>query len=288
MSTRTIKKIVSAKKVNLGGLQVDQALPVRGIDHIDPFLLIHHASFHAPPNVNYKTAGVGPHPHRGFSPVTFIYKGSVHHRDSLGNSEVVNDGGTQWMHAGNGIVHSERPGKDFAKVGGDNEFVQFWVNSPAVNKKDQAYYKPISDENTPKIKSEKVEIAVVAGEYEKVKGPTSTFTPQTLLRVEAKQNASFELNIPIYYNCLFYLLDGELFIAGKKAKQRQLIWFENDADKIAVIANQNTRFVVLSGKPIEEPVASYGPFVMNTNREIKQAMFDYQAGVMGTLNEQFD
>ena len=152
MSIRSIKKIITAHRVNMGGHLLDQPLPVPGIESIDPFLLIHHWDEPVSPGGQQSDMGVGPHPHRGFSPVTFVFKGTLRHQDSQGNSAVISDGGTQWMHAGRGIIHSERPGIDLVKNGGDQEFIQFWVNTPSKYKMETPYYLPITDEGTPKIK----------------------------------------------------------------------------------------------------------------------------------------
>ena len=288
MNNRTIKKILPAPLVNMGGIHLQQPLPMRGIDQIDPFLLIHHGGMPIKIGAKQSEAGVGPHPHRGFSPVTFIFKGSIHHRDSIGNDAIVSDGGTQWMHAGKGVIHSERPGKEMLEKGGESEFIQFWVNTPAKFKMEEPYYLPISDENTPKIKKDKATIGVVAGAYEGTKGPAKTYSPQTLLRVETEKDACFTLTIPQHFNTLIYVLDGEMMIDNKKAKDKYLVWFNNDSDQIEINANKNTRFIVLSGEPIGENVASYGPFVMNTQTEIRQALFDYQNGEMGELVEVFN
>ena len=131
MPTRTINQIIPAQRINMGGHLLDQPLPTRQVDQIDPFLLIHHWDKPIAKGYRQKDLGVGPHPHRGFSPVTFIFKGSVRHQDSIGNNVVVSAGGTQMDACGKGIVHSERPGLELVENGGDQEFIQFWVNSPS-------------------------------------------------------------------------------------------------------------------------------------------------------------
>lgn len=282
---KPIKKIVRAQPVLLGKEKIDQALPVYDIEQIDPFLLIHHAKIRVLKGIRQQDAGVGPHPHRGFSPVTFVYEGSVLHRDSLGNEAEVFAGGTQWMHAGSGIIHSERPGKELASNGGEHEIVQFWVNTPAGQKMDKPYYKPISYEETPKIKKDEVIISVVAGEFEGIKGIVPTFTSQKLLRIESKTGADFNLDIPETFNCLIYLLDGELVVNGKTVVGKELVWFENEGTAININANQDTRAILLSGEPIGESVASYGQFVMNSRTEIQQAIRDHEEGKMGELIE---
>ncbi|MEM9077976.1 MAG: pirin-like C-terminal cupin domain-containing protein [Bacteroidota bacterium] len=284
---KTIKNIVNTEKKFLGSVEIDQALPTRIIDAVDPFLLIHHIRVKVPEHTNHKKEGVGPHPHRGFSPVTFIYEGSIHHRDSLGNSSIVSEGGTQWIHSGNGIIHSERPGEEFAKKGGIQEIIQFWVNSPAKFKKDKPFYFPLSEILTPKIEVNRATISVVTGEYMKVTGPIKTLTPQTILRITALKGATLSLKIPASYNCLIYLLDGGLMIGNVEVLPKQMVVFEKDGTTMNVKAMKSTRFILLSGLPIKEPVISYGPYVMNSEDEIEQTILEHQMGKLGILNETF-
>ena len=288
MKVRSVKTIVRAQLVNMGGHLLDQPLPIQGIDSIDPFLLIHHWDEPLTPGGKQSELGVGPHPHRGFAPVTFIFKGSVRHQDSLGNTAVISAGGTQWMHAGNGIIHSERPGIKLVKQGGEQEFIQFWVNTPAKYKMEAPYYLPISADDTPKIKKENAEISIVAGTFESKIGPAKTYSPQTLLRIEAKLGAKLQLPIPNTYNTILYVLNGNLVIDGQKVKAKDMVWFENNGDYIEIESTATTRFIVLSGEPIGEPVASYGPFVMNSQEELQQAVNDFHNGDMGTLKETFE
>lgn len=288
MTHRSIHKIIPAQLINMGGHLLDQPLPFQGVEQIDPFLLIHHWNHPIEGGLRPQEAGVGPHPHRGFSPVTFIFKGNIQHRDSLGNNTIVEEGGTQWMHAGKGITHSERPSKTLAEKGGEHEFIQFWVNTPAQFKMEPAYYLPISKEGTPTIKKDKAEIAVVTGEFESVKGPAKTYSPQTHLRINAEAEAKLSLNLPINFNTILYLLNGELIIDEKTVKDKDLVWFANDATNIEISTTKESRFIILSGEPINEEVVSYGPFVMNSQVEIMQAMRDSQMGKMGILIEEFN
>ena len=288
MSTRTVKQIIPAQRINMGGHLLDQPLPSQYIDQIDPFLLIHHWDKPIKAGGNQKELGVGPHPHRGFSPVTFIFKGSVRHQDSIGNNMVVSDGGTQWMHAGNGIIHSERPGIDLVLNGGEQEFIQFWVNTPAKYKMEAPYYLPLSAEQTPKIKLENTCIGVVAGSFMGVLGPAKTYSPQTLLRIDATSACSIELPLPKHYNTLLYLLKGSLSVDDEKVPPKTMIWYKNDGDLLNINISEASQFIILSGEPIGEPVVSYGPFVMNDNEELQQAVSDFQDGKMGELVETFE
>jgi redox-sensitive bicupin YhaK (pirin superfamily) len=149
MKTRTIETIAYGQQMDMGGFPIRQALPSSKADMLDPFLLLHHANIKVAENVDVKNAGVGPHPHRGFSPVTFIFKGGVHHRDSRGNSHIVYEGGTQWMNAGMGVIHSERPPVDIHELGGVQELIQLWINTPAANKMEVPAYIPVTKEDTP-------------------------------------------------------------------------------------------------------------------------------------------
>ena len=287
---RKVKQIIPSSKVNMGGIILDQPLPTATIDKIDPFLLIHHWYNALPGDQKQNEAGVGPHPHRGFSPVTFIFKGGVHHRDSRGNDSIIYEGGTQWMNAGMGIVHSERPYKKLAEEGGEFEIIQFWVNTPAKYKMEQPSYQPLSKEETPVYYTEdgKAKIFVVAGNYKNIEGKISAKSSLTTLRMEMEENSSVNFTIPADYNTLIYLLDGELTINdSEQAKAKDLIWFDNDGEvKIKISANKNSRAILLAGEPLNEEVASYGPFVMNTQTEIMEAMRDAQMGKMGVLIEE--
>jgi redox-sensitive bicupin YhaK (pirin superfamily) len=287
---RSINKIYNAQQVNMGGILLDQALPLRGLDMVDPVLLIHHWKDTLKGNQLQKNVGVGPHPHRGFSPVTFIFKGGVHHRDSMGKDEIVYSGGTQWMNSGSGLVHSERPPQELAEKGGEFEIIQFWINSPAKEKMKDPSYQPLSAEKTPMVKSTdgKIEVGVVNGTFKNVKGPIDASSPLTILRMEGKAGGKMTLPISKTYNCLFYLLDGTAKINGSQLTNKQMAVFNNDDENIDVEFSANSRAIVLAGQPINEKVATYGPFVMNTQTEIMTAMHDYQNGKMGVLHEKFD
>ncbi|MCF8276243.1 MAG: pirin family protein [Flavobacteriales bacterium] len=288
---RSIHKIIPAQKVNMGGIILDQSLPVHGVEQIDPFLLIHHWANKLPGGEREKDLGVGPHPHRGFSPVTLIFKGAVHHRDSLGTKSVIKAGGAQWMNSGKGIVHSERPPKELAEAGGDFELIQFWANTPADRKMEPAKYQPLTAEKTPWITSEdgKVKAGVVAGETLGKTGPIELMTPMLVMRFEIGKDGKMEVPIPKDFNAIFYLLDGKLEVNGERhAGAKDLVWFKNDGESISFEGLEETRAILLAGEPINEPLATYGPFVMNNQTQIMEALRDYQMGKMGVLIEEFD
>ncbi len=286
---RTIKSIIYAQMMDMGGFPVRQAFPSHKADQVDPFLLLHHANIKVPAHVPVLQAGVGPHPHRGFSPVTFIFKGGVHHRDSRGNNSVIYEGGTQWMNAGRGIIHSERPPVDIHDKGGVQELIQLWVNSPAKNKLDQPAYIPVTKEETPFIQTEDglVRINIVTGELNNVKGAIGTLSPVNTFTVEMKKGGKYSFEIPATHNAFAYLLDGKLNINGNdEVLANYVAIFNEDGSSIELEALEDTRLLIGTGKPLNEPVASHGPFVMNNQTELLEAFRDYQMGKMGVLIEE--
>jgi redox-sensitive bicupin YhaK (pirin superfamily) len=286
----SINTIIPAEKVDMGGVLLDQPLPHSSLDQIDPFLLLHHWIRSYPGGSTQQNEGVGPHPHRGFSPITLIFKGGVHHRDSRGNESIISAGGTQWMDSGMGIIHSERPTRELVEEGGEFEIIQFWLNSPSNRKMEQPHYQPLSSENTPwvHLDDEKVKVGVVSGEFNETKGVISPKTPVLILRMEVKMGGKFDLPIQNRYNSFLYVLDGVILINGKEtAATKDLVYLNKDGDNITIEAKSDTRFIFLSGEPINEKVVSHGPFVMNSETEIMEAIRDYQMGKMGILIENF-
>lgn len=288
MKHRSLQRIYPADKVNMGGHLIDQPLPNRTIENVDPFLLIHHWHNHLPGGQRPQEAGVGPHPHRGFSPVTFVFKGAVEHRDSLGEHATVHAGGTQWMFAGRGVTHSERFPKDMVAEGGELEFIQFWVNAPAKHKMAAPYYQPIQLEDTPLVVEDKSKIWIVSGEYKGTKGPAPTYSPQLLLRGELQKDGAVQIPVPATYNVLVYVLEGSIKTTGGQLLTKDMGIYQLDGDTIDLTATADTRYIVLSGEPINEPVAQYGPFVMSNQTELMEAVRDAQQGKMGILIEEFD
>lgn len=289
MKVRTVSKLLFAHMVDMGGIPVRQPLPTQQVHQVDPFLLLHHADLRAPRHIEPRHAGIGPHPHRGFSPVTFIFKGGVHHRDSRGNDSVIYEGGAQWMNAGRGIIHSERPPVDIHQRGGRQELIQLWINAPAQHKMDPPMYFPVPAESVPEILSadQKVKVRVFAGELLGKKGPAPSQTEVIASTLTIQPEGRLEIPLPPNHNVLLYLLDGELNIVDYgKTEGLHLLVFNPDGEGIALEGIQPTRALLLSGKPLNEEVVSYGPFVMNTQTQILEAMRDYQMGKMGVLIEE--
>ncbi|HCW07312.1 MAG TPA: pirin family protein [Cytophagales bacterium] len=289
MKTRTVSRLLYAHEADMGGMPIRQPLPTQAVEQIDPFLLLHHANIKAPSHIKPDHAGVGPHPHRGFSPVTFIFQGGVHHRDSRGHNSTVYAGGAQWMNAGMGIIHSERPSDNIHDIGGRQEIIQLWINTPSKNKMDQPSYFPIQAEYVPSTASEdgNVKVNVFAGEILGVKGTVPSQAVVNAATLYFKKNGKIEIPIPANHNALIYLLDGKLTIDGfGLVDELHLVHFKNDGEGISMQALEDTRVLLLSGEPLNEKVVSYGPFVMNTQTQIMEAMRDHQMGKMGILIEE--
>lgn len=288
MKNRSVKNLLYAETIDMGGLPVRQPFPTQHVPHIDPFLLLHHADIKVPTHVKPGHAGVGPHPHRGFSPVTFIFEGGVHHRDSRGNNSVVFAGGAQWMNAGMGVMHSERPPADIHQHGGHQEFIQLWINTPARHKMDQPEYFPLQKDDIPAYEAEdgKTVVNVVAGELMGVKGPVSAKTPVNAATIILKKEGSVSMPVPRAHNALVYVLSGRIHIDGYGLTEaRHAVIFGNDGDGVSCSALEDARLLFLSGEPLNEKVVSHGPFVMTNETEILEAMRDYQKGKMGILIE---
>jgi redox-sensitive bicupin YhaK (pirin superfamily) len=289
MKNRKIKYILYGQPFDMGGMPIRQPFPTAEVERIDPFLLLHHAEVKVPKHIPTEKAGVGPHPHRGFSPVTFIFKGGVHHRDSRGNNNVVYAGGVQWMNAGMGIIHSERPPQDIFEKGGVQEIIQLWINTPSEHKMDQPAYFPLSANDIPSYTSADglITINIAAGELEHIKGNISPLSSINTFTATFKKDARYFFNVPSLHNAFIYLLDGKLKInTTAEIQGKYAVVFENDGEGFEVEALEDTRFFIGSGEPLNEPVASHGPFVMNNQTEILQAFRDYQLGKMGVLIEE--
>ena len=289
MKYRSVSRLLYAHQVDMGGMPIRQPLPTRQVDQLDPFLLLHHANTKVPKHVDTKHAGVGPHPHRGFSPVTFIFQGGVHHRDSRGNNSVVYAGGAQWMNAGMGMMHSERPPHNIHELGGRQEIIQLWINTPAKHKMDQPAYFPLAAEAVPTFKSNdaKATAKVFSGNLLGLKGPIPSQVDVNAATLEVEVGGKIEIAIPEEHNLMLYLLDGKLRMEGfGMVEALHLIHFKQDGEGILIEGLEKTKALLLSGKPINEPVVSHGPFVMNTQTQIMEAMRDYQMGKMGILIEE--
>ncbi|GAB3253058.1 pirin family protein [Larkinella harenae] len=279
---RTIQQLIPAPLVSMGESRVRQPLPSSQLPYHDPFVLLHHGHSFLKENEEPRHAGVGPHPHRGFSPVTFVFKGGVRHRDSRGNDRSVYEGGTQWMNAGLGIMHSERPLTD------ELEIIQMWVNTPTAHKRDQPSYYPLLNEETPSFVSDNglVTVHVVSGNLLGLKGPIPTFTPINAATLVFKTGGKIYLPLPSSHNAFLYLLDGKLRVGEQTdVKARYMVVPDNDGEGITIEALEDTRLLLMSGEPIGEKILAQGPFVLNNEIEVMEAYRDFRMGKMGVLIE---
>jgi redox-sensitive bicupin YhaK (pirin superfamily) len=269
------------------GFPVRNLFPSNDLDReVSPFLMLDYAGpeYFAPTD---HPRGVGEHPHRGFETVTIVYEGMVAHRDSAGNSGVIGPGDVQWMTAASGIVHEELHEKEFAKKGGTLHAIQLWVNLPRASKMSSPGYQTLLDRDIPvvELEGEQGRVRVIAGTFGGVRGPAKTFTPVHLYDVQLKAGARREFHLPDGYNTAVFLLQGAVTANGsQELREAGLAVYGGQGTSITVEAVENSRLLVMSGEPIHEPIARYGPFVMNTREELVQAVEDYQAGRMGHLS----
>ncbi len=288
VALKKVKYVLPAEKIDMDGFPVKQALPTHKIQQVDPFLLLHHATEKFNKNKSAKHQGVGPHPHRGFSPVTFIIEGEVRHRDSWGHDQVAKAGEVQWMHAGAGIVHSERPTEKMVKASERQEIVQLWINSPSSAKMQPPEYTYLSLESMPILISEdnKIKTNLIVGNYKEQKAKVNPKSELLILWGKGYEGGFDNFSIPKGFNCMLYLIKGSLNVKGfGLIDAEQLLVFGISGDSIEITLNQDSQFLILSGKPLDEKVTQHGPYVMNTQTEVLEAMRDYQMGKMGILIE---
>jgi hypothetical protein len=254
---------------------------------MDPFFLLDYGSKWLVPPAN-APRGVGVHPHRGFETVTIAYHGKVAHHDSAGNSGIIGEGDVQWMTAGAGVLHKEYHEEEFSKNGGLFQMVQLWVNLPSKYKMAPAKYQPIgnNDMTTILLNDGKSSVEIIAGEYNGLKGPAKTFSPLNLFNAKLKKGDKANFSFKKEHNTGMLVIEGEIEINGlKTAPEDHFIFFGHNGEDIEIKGNEESVVLVMSGEPINEPIASYGPFVMNTEAEIKQAFEDFKSGKFGYLED---
>ena len=290
MKTRKLERVLTPPRPHMvgDGFRVHQYIPSAlgaGFERMDPFIMMdYNSKFYFPPTD--KPRGVDVHPHRGFETVTIAYKGSVAHHDSAGNSGVIGEGDVQWMTAASGILHKEYHEENFSKAGGDFQMVQLWVNLPAKDKMSAPKYQGITNGQMKKVAlpDDAGTVEVIAGEYQGEKGPAFTFTPVHMLNAKLNKGGKATFSFPQNFNTAILVVEGNIKVNNQEEIHTDgLGLFENNGDTFTIKAFDNATVLVLSGEPINEPIAAQGPFVMNTRSEIVQAISDFNMGKFGYL-----
>lgn len=282
MKNRAILQIIQAHDSAVGDMVVKQPFPSEQLNYPDPFVLLHHGKNIIPEDFHKRYAGVDPHPHRGFSPVTFVFEGAIHHQDSRGNDDTIYQGGVQWMHAGMGIVHSERPVQS-----GLQEIIQLWVNSPESHKKDQPSYQSVANEAMPKYQSEDglITISVVSGTQFGLTGKIRPITPVASAMILGKSGGTVSFPITPGHQALLYVLSGKVKIGNHEIAAENMALFADEGDNFELEMLADTKAIFISGQPIGEKIIAQGPFVVNHEVQIMEAYRDYRMGKMGILIE---
>jgi redox-sensitive bicupin YhaK (pirin superfamily) len=284
-----MKKILSVLETSTQHW-VGDGFPVRTLfsydglgEKISPFLLFDYAG-PARFEPSAQPRGVGQHPHRGFETVTIVYEGEVAHRDSTGKGGIIGPGDVQWMTAASGILHEEFHSPAFAESGGNFRVVQLWVNLPAKDKMTAPGYQAILDAEIPSVALPGARVRVIAGSFQGTRGPARSFTPINLWDVRMDKGASLQLDLPEGHNAAVAVLSGEVTVNGEKsARDAQIVLLDPAGTQAQLKADDDATLLVMTGEPIREPIAGYGPFVMNTEAEIRQAITDFNSGRFGQI-----
>lgn len=254
---------------------------------LDPFLLLdYHPEYDYSPTSRRR--GVGVHPHRGFETVTFAFQGSVAHHDSSGGGGIIGPGDVQWMTAASGILHKEYHEESYSRRGGPFQMVQLWVNLPREHKLDPPRYQPILADAMGRVTLPENAglVRVVAGQYRGVRGPAKTFSPINIYDARLSSGGHVEFSFPAQQTTAVLVMNGEVTINGTaRATSNDFVLFRTKGERIAIEATSAAQLLVLNGEPLREPVVQYGPFVMNTEREIQQAFADFEQGKFGHLED---
>ncbi|MFT3700968.1 MAG: pirin family protein [Agriterribacter sp.] len=268
------------------GFRVFNYIPGAGIgqQRISPFLMLDFNAaydFGASDHIR----GVDVHPHKGFETVTIAYKGSVAHNDSAGNSGVIHPGDVQWMTAGSGILHKEYHEENFARAGGLFEMVQLWVNLPKKDKLTNPHYQALTKDQISKVSlaNDAGVVNVIAGNFNGVKGAASTYSPVNVFDVKLKKDGVLDTTLPSGYNTALLVINGSVTVNEENANEHSFVLFKNEGEDIHIQAKEDNVILILSGEPLNEPIASYGPFVMNTQQEIYESIQEFQEGKFGVL-----
>jgi redox-sensitive bicupin YhaK (pirin superfamily) len=255
-------------------------------ERVSPFVLMDYGPPHEFAPLERGKRGVGWHPHRGFETVTLAWEGAVAHRDNAGHSGVIQPGDAQWMTAGAGIFHEEYHSEEVTRRGGRLHMMQLWVNLPREHKQALPAYQPLRAPQFPNIALPGGgNVRVIAGDFEGAHGPARTFTPITMLDITLRRGETVPVDLPESYNAIAVVAEGRVTSDESSAGAGELLLFANDGDRLTLTAEEDAHVVLLSGKPIDEPIVQYGPFVMNSVEEIRQAVYDLEAGKFGPVPE---
>jgi len=286
---KKVQHLIPAEDVDMGGIAVKQALPTQQVSNVGPFILLHHGIFNFRSDAPAIHQGIGPHPHRGFSPVTLVVDGEIHHRDSFGNSQIAHKGEVQWMHAGAGITHSERPSEALVQAGGTQEVIQLWINSPAAYKMQPPSYSYLSNSRIRTYLSEDGAITnkVIAGRHNGTIGNITPLSDLLVLWASSTKEGSQTHTIADGHETMIYVIKGSIRLAGYGlVSSQELAVFSHAGTTVELTSYNGAQYLLLTGKPIDEKMLQHGPFVMNSETEILEAMRDYQMGKMGVLIEE--
>lgn len=292
MKTRTVELVASPKEPHFvgDGFRVHNFIPSGyrlDMQRVNPFILLDYNSPYKFP-ASSQPKGVGVHPHRGFETVTIAYKGKVEHHDSSGGGGVIGEGDVQWMTAASGVLHKEYHEREWSKTGGEFQMVQLWVNLPAKDKMSSPKYQAIKNKDIPRqvLENNAGEIEVIAGSYKDVQGVASTFTPLHMMNAKLNKGGKIDFDFPAHYNTVLLVLEGSIVINGsEKTPTNHLALMANDGENFTIDASEDSVVLVLSGAPIDEPIAAHGPFVMNTKEELMEAFNDFNNGKFGYLED---
>ncbi|WP_180023433.1 pirin family protein [Acinetobacter sp. YH1901134] len=277
-----IKRVYHSDRITWvgDGFPTNSMLPMQEMgNQTSPFLVMGYTGqYHFFPSHHQR--GVGSHPHRGFETVTIVYEGELEHFDSKGNHGSIAKDEVQWMTAGRGIMHEEHHSKNFAKTGGNLDMVQLWVNLPRHAKMSEPRYQELTTANIAEVKLAQNAgvVRVIAGQFEDTLGAAETFSPMNVLDVRLNANAEQEFSFNPQWNNMIFVLSGAIEIEGQRFDAKQTLYVSDQVSSLKLKSFEATKLLILSGEALNEPIAAHGPFVMNTEDEIRQAFYDFQHG----------
>lgn len=292
MEKRTVELVMSPPEVHFvgDGFRVHNFIPSAyrlDMQRMNPIIMMdYNSKYYFSPSETPR--GVGVHPHRGFETVTIAYKGKVEHHDSAGGGGVIGEGDVQWMTAASGVLHKEYHEKEWSRQGGEFQMVQLWINLPAKDKMSSPKYQAVENSKMNRyfLDNNSGEIEVIAGKYQDIQGVATTFTPLNMMNAKLKKGSIAHFNFPKNYNTALLVIEGSIIVNNQEeAPTNNFVLMANDGEDFSIQATEDAVVLVLSGEPINEPIAAHGPFVMNTRAELIQAFDDFNNGKFGYLED---